>query len=87
MQAQDDILSMPGIELDMIGKVETFDADFARVLDHLDASEDIRREAAVALNESHHNDWPTYYTPDLADRIYRAYECDFNRFGYARAVR
>ena len=87
MQAQDDILSMPGIELDMIGKVETFDADFARVLDHLDASEDIRREAAVALNESHHNDWPTYYTPDLAHRIYRAYECDFNRFGYARAVR
>ena len=87
LQTQDDILSMPGINLDMIGKVETFGADFVRVLDHLKASEDIRREALVALNESHHDDWPTYYTPELADRIYRAYERDFDRFGYVRAIR
>ena len=37
LQAQDDILNMPGIILDLIGKVETFDADFAFVLDHLNA--------------------------------------------------
>jgi hypothetical protein len=86
MQAQDDILSMPGINLDMIGRVETFDADFARVLDYVNAGNDIRREAGVAINESHHNDWPTYYTPELADRIHRAYECDFDRFGYVRAI-
>jgi hypothetical protein len=87
MQAQDDILSMPGIELDMIGKVETFDTDFVRVLDYVNAGDAVRREAAIALNESHHNDWPTYYTPELAGRIYRAYECDFDRFGYARVIR
>lgn len=84
MQAQDDILSMPGINLDMIGRVETFDADFVRVLDFVNASDAIRRDAAVALNELHHDDWPAYYTQELADRIYRAYECDFDRFGYAR---
>jgi hypothetical protein len=86
LQAQDDILSMPGIELDMIGKVETFDADFVRVLDFVNANDAIRHEAAVAINESHHNDWPTYYTPELADLVYRAYECDFDRFGYARTI-
>jgi hypothetical protein len=86
MQVQDEILSMPGIELGLIGKVETFDADFVRVLDHLDASDEVRREAAIVLNESHHDDWPAYYTPELADRIYRAYECDFDRFGYARSA-
>jgi hypothetical protein len=86
LQAQDEILSMPGIELGLIGKVEAFDADFVRVLDHLGASDEIRREAAIVINESHHNDWPTYYTPELADRIYRAYECDFDRFGYARSA-
>jgi hypothetical protein len=86
LQAQDDILSMPGIELGLIGKVETFDADFVRVLDHLAASDAIRRDAAIVINESHHADWPTYYTLELADRIYRAYECDFDRFGYARAI-
>jgi hypothetical protein len=87
LQTQEDILSLPGIALDMIGKVETFDADFVRVLDYVNASDAIRREAAVALNESHHDDWPSYYTPELADLIYRAYECDFDRFGYARAIR
>ena len=45
LQTQDDILTTPGIDLDFIGRVETFDADFARVLDYLDASDAIRREA------------------------------------------
>lgn len=87
MQVQDDILRMPGIQLDLIGKVETFEEDFVRVLDYVNASDAIRREAAVAINESDHNDWPSYYTSDLADRIYRAYECDFDRFGYTRTIR
>jgi hypothetical protein len=86
LQAQDDILNIPGLPLDFIGKVETFDADFARVLEHLRANAALRRDAAIPLNESHHEDWPTYYTQELADRIYRAYERDFDRFGYRRAI-
>jgi hypothetical protein len=86
LQVQDDILNIPGLPLDFIGKVETFDADFVRVLDHLNASEALRREAAVPLNESRHDDWPNYYSGELADRIYRAYERDFDRFGYRRAL-
>jgi hypothetical protein len=86
IQTQDDILSMPGINLDLIGRVETFDTDFARVLDHIGASDAVRRDAMIPLNESHIDDWSEYYTGDLADRIYRAYECDFDRFGYPRAV-
>ncbi len=84
LQLQDDILAMPGLKLDLIGKVETFNADFASVLDHLNASDDIRRDAALPINRSRHEDWPTYYTAALADRIYRAYERDFDRFGYPR---
>jgi Sulfotransferase family len=84
-QVQDDILSMPGIKLDLVGKVESFAQDFIRVLDHLDASEAVRREAAAPVNESHHDHWASYYTSELADRIYRAYECDFDRFSYPRA--
>ena len=87
LQAQDTILSPPGIEFDLIGKVETFDVDFRRVLDHLRIGDNIRRDAEVPLNESHHDDWPIYYTDELADRVYRAYECDFDRFGYARAIK
>lgn len=86
LQTQDEILNMPGITLDLIGKMETFDADFVRVLDHLDASDEIRRDAAIMINKSRHDDWPNYFTRELADRIYRAYECDFDRFSYARSI-
>jgi hypothetical protein len=85
IQTQDDILSMPGIKLDFVGKVESFREDFVRVLDHIAASDAVRREAAIPVNESHCDDWPGYYTDELADLIYRAYECDFDRFGYARS--
>jgi hypothetical protein len=85
-QVQDDILSMPGIRLDFIGKVETFAQDFVRVLDHLHASDTLRRTARSAMNESRHDPWTSYYTPALADIIYRAYECDFDRFAYPRAI-
>jgi len=86
LRPQDDILNMPGITLGLIGKVESFNEDFVGVLDFLNAGDDIRREAMVKVNESHHDDWPLHYTGELADRIYRAYERDFDRFGYARAI-
>ena len=56
------------------------------MLDFLRRRDDIAPTSGDSLNESHHADWPTYYTRELADRIYRAYECDFDRFGYARAI-
>ena len=86
LQLQDDILSVPGISLDFIGRMESFNADFTYVLDRLGASEQVRREALVPVHSSRHRHWSEYYTPKLADRVYRAYQRDFDRFGYSRAV-
>jgi Sulfotransferase family len=87
IQAQGDILSMPGIRLDLVGKLESFSKDFVRVLDHLGAHQLVRLEAMSCIrNKSSHDHWPQYYTGELADCIYGAYECDFDRFGYPRAL-
>jgi Sulfotransferase family len=87
IQAQSDILSMPGIRLDLVGKLESFSEDFVRVLDHLRAHERVRLGAMSSIrNKSDRGHWPEYYTGELADRIYRAYQCDFDRLGYPRAL-
>jgi hypothetical protein len=86
LQAQDDILAIPGIDLDLIGKVESFSDDFARVLDHARIGDTHRRASAIPLNRSRHDHWAAYYTDELAARLYHAYERDFDRFQYPRAV-
>jgi Sulfotransferase family len=85
-QRQNDILDMPGINLDLVGKMESFGTDFARVLQHVGACEPFKTAAATPLHRSLHQPWPHYYAPTLADRVYRAYESDFDRLGYPRAI-
>ena len=85
-QLQSDLLTVPGIKLDFIGRLESFNTDFIRVLDHVGASEAVRRDAFVPVNASQHNSWSDYYTKDLADRVYRAYERDFDSFAYPRSM-
>jgi Sulfotransferase family len=85
-QTQDDLLNMPGITLDFVGKVETFRADFARVLDHGGADQQLRQTLGAMHNASRHRPWPDYYNDALAARVQRAYACDFDRFGYPRAI-
>ena len=85
-QLQVDLLDMPGIKLDMVGKVETFRDDFARVLDHVGAGDRFRQLIGAALNRSQHRPWQDYYTDALAARVHRAYERDFDTFAYARTI-
>jgi hypothetical protein len=84
LQAQDDILAMPGIALDFVGRIERFPEDIVRVLDHIGAANGVRGGAANPVNPSKHGPWSDYYTPELRDRLYRAYERDFDRFQYPR---
>jgi hypothetical protein len=76
------LLDMPGIDLNLIGKVEFFARDFMRVLDHVQASDSLRVDAVKPINPSDDNDWEHYYTSELAERVYKAYEIDFDRFEY-----
>jgi hypothetical protein len=80
-QLQADLLDMPGIKLDLIGKVESFDEDFAHVLAHVGAQQPLH-----TYNSSAHEPWPEYYSNALAESVYRAYERDFDRLRYPRAI-
>lgn len=83
---QSGLLDMPGIDLNLIGKVESFDQDFMRVLDHVQANNALRADAIKPINVSNHVDWRDFYTNGLANRVYKAYELDFDRFQYSRKL-
>lgn len=85
-QLQDDLLTMPGINLDFTGKVESFRPDFARVINHIGTAPATLQRFGAAFNASLHGPWPEYYDNALAARVHRAYERDFDRFGYTRAM-
>lgn len=83
--SQADLLDMPGIALDFVGKVECFGRDFERVLQHVDAGPRLRYAIGVR-NGSRHLPWPDYYSDSLAARVYRTYQRDFDSFGYVRQM-
>jgi hypothetical protein len=78
------LLDMPGIQLDLIGRIENFKQDFMRVLDHAQASAAVRAATLRRANASGPSHWWDFYTHDTAIRVYKAYEVDFDRFGYPR---
>lgn len=72
---------LPGIQLDLVGRVETFDKDFATVLQHA-------RKSSIKLPRLNETgaDWPPYYSEELANIVYRLYEQDFDAFRYPRRI-
>jgi hypothetical protein len=85
-QRQSDIVDLPGITFGLIGKTEAFAKDFEQVLDHVAASDEMRQAAMPPLHTSSRRRLADYFTPELAGRIYRAYERDFDQFGYPRTL-
>ena len=87
---QTDVIEMPGIALDFIGKVENFAVDISRVLDHAQADADLRtriaERAMQPLNPSSRGRCAQYFTAELAEMTYRAYEQDFDRLRYPKAL-
>jgi hypothetical protein len=83
---QTDIIDVPGIPLDMIGRVESFHRDIVRVLDHAGAGGSLRARSLRPVNASRRGRCADYYDSGLADRVHRAYARDFDAFRYPRAL-
>src|SRR5262249_31182492 len=64
---QNDFVAVPGLPLDLIGKVEEFQTDFARVLDYIGVRHEARaRYLQLVVNPSSHDPWQQCYTDSLA---------------------
>lgn len=75
-------VSVQGLKLDLIGRVETFENDFVTVLHHA-------RKSSIRIPRLNHSgpaDWQPYYSAELANTVYRLYEQDFDIFGYPRRI-
>ncbi len=62
----------------LVGRMESFDSDLKKLASRLDASRQIPR-----LNTTTPSD---LWTPVLRERVSRAYEPDFQRFGYKHEI-
>jgi Sulfotransferase family len=83
-QLQSDIINVPGLALDFIGRVESFKNDFVVVCDHLALPR--HRVPLAATRISSRGPWKDFYTTELANTVYQTYERDFDQFEYRRAL-
>jgi hypothetical protein len=71
------------VEHDFVGRVESFANDMQRLSEAINLP--IGDLAASNItNVNHHLD--AYYTPEIADRVYRKFQDDFEAFGYRREL-
>jgi hypothetical protein len=74
---QPQVLYLPE-DLDFVGRLETFDEDFNRLLDAI-GKKNIQAEH---LNQTVKKSYREYYTPSLVDFVAEMYLEDISRFGY-----
>lgn len=82
IQLQSRLIEVPGVSLNFIGKIENFNQDIEKLLDHCSAPDALRAKVLVPVNKSKHTDFARYYTPELSKDVWQAYRSDFERFGY-----
>lgn len=87
VQIQSNLMDLPGLTLNFIGRLEHYETDIRRLLDHAQASPRLRDKVLVPVNKVARMRYQDYYTYDLAKRISKTYEKDFDRFQYAKELR
>jgi hypothetical protein len=84
LMLQERLLLPELFNLNHIGRIENFAADFSVVIDH------IRRHGGAAELPERRNpsleDWRAFYEPALADIVAERYRADFVRFGYTPKI-
>lgn len=73
------------IDYDFIGRVESFDRDFATILERIGRSrDDIDGVEDINRSQVPDDDGAVVYTAEIAALVFERYRRDFERFGYDR---
>lgn len=83
---QTKIIDVPGLTPGLIGKYENFQADLEKLYDRIQAPIEVRQRLLSKVNNSTRSRCSEYFTQDLANQVYQAFERDFDAFHYPRAV-
>jgi hypothetical protein len=83
---QSKLIDLPGVNANFIGKYENFNSDMERILARIQAGPEIAARFTRRVNASTRGKFSSYYTPDLTERVYKAFELDFDRFQYPRVI-
>ena len=70
------------ISYHVVGRFETFAADFQAIFGRLDAPPDVLAMAETRYNATPVTTFSDFYDAELAERVYSFYEADFIAFGY-----
>ena len=69
------------IGVDFIGKYESLETDFRKILNHLGITK-ILHNSKNKINSKVHQDYKTYYNSELVERVHLFFQEDFNNFNY-----
>lgn len=67
----------PGLQMDLVGRFETLDADFSSIAERLGLDASLHQ-----LRVSRHGPYQELYSPEMRDIVGRLYARDISMFGY-----
>ncbi|NES81690.1 MAG: sulfotransferase family protein [Moorea sp. SIO1G6] len=81
-QPQTLLLNCECIKYDFIGHIENFEQDVRYIFDYINAPKYMYHLINKKINSSQKEGKPIAWTDELADKIYKKYQADFQAFGY-----
>lgn len=78
------VLDQDCIPYDIVGRFESYQADFKAILTRLSAPGDVTAQVDQIMNRTPYSPTAAAYRRELADKVYNLYEADFDTWHYER---
>jgi hypothetical protein len=83
---QTKLINIPGLKIGFVGKFENFQTDFVKIHEKINTPDYLIEKLKRPINSSSRSHFSEYFSTELADEVFKAYEPDFNEYGYLRQI-